>query len=248
MIEFAFTRWDAVLVVVVTLQSLAMAYAESPKWKRLFLTLPLPFTVIVLSVGRPIDGSNFLSILVLFAYTQLCRVLHARLGTPIVFTIALGVAFYTVTGFVLADLVPTGDRAFWIGSIIIVAIGFALHFALKRVDETPIRTTLPLRAKLPLLLAVSTLLVLLKNGLQGFAGFFPLVSVIAAYETRTTLWTLAKPAPILMITLTPMLIVARLVQEPYGLGTGMAAGWIAFLFALLPFWLSEKNTIEQNKM
>ena len=81
-------------------------------------------------------------------------------------------------------------------TIVIVVIGFALHFALKRVDEAPIRTTLPLQAKLPILIAVSTLLVLIKNGLQGFAGFFPLVSVIAAYETRTTLWTLAKPAPI----------------------------------------------------
>lgn len=223
------TSWDALLIVVVTLQSLAMAYAESPKLKRLFLTLPFPFTVVILSVGRPIDGSNFVSMILLFAYTQVCRILHARMNVPILPTILIGVCFYAGTGWLVSDLVPTDDRVFWISCGIIVALGLLLNRLLANVDETPYRTTLPLKLKLPALLAVSALLVFIKNGLQGFAGFFPLVSVVAAYETRKTLWTLARPVPILMLTITPMLIVARLVQPHCGLGVGMALGWVAFL-------------------
>ena len=54
------TGWD-VLLIVVTAQSLVLAYTEAPRWKRLLLSLPFPFTLVVLSVGRPIDGSSFAS-------------------------------------------------------------------------------------------------------------------------------------------------------------------------------------------
>ena len=229
MIDLNLTAWDGILIVVVTVQSLAMAYAESPRLKRVFLTLPFPFTVVILSVGRPIDGSNFASMIVLFAYTQICRLLHDRLRVPILPTILIGVVFYAGTGWLLGGIYPTGDRAFWISCGVIVVVGYVLNRMLSGVHETPYRTTLPLAAKLPALLVISTMLVLIKNGLQGFAGFFPLVTVIATYETRTTLWTLARPVPILMMTITPMLIVARLVQPHYGLGIGMACGWAAFL-------------------
>ena len=234
MIDLQLTHWDAVLILVVTVQSLALAYSESPRFKRLFLTLPFPFTVVILSVGRPIDGSNFVSMVVLFIYTQVCRLLHTRLNLPILPTIGIGVCFYGATGWMLSDLVPTGDLTFWVSCGVIVCIGFGLDRLLRNVPELPYRTTLPLKAKLPALLAISGLLVMIKNGLQGFAGFFPLVSVIAAYETRTTMWTLARPVPVLMMTITPMLIVARLVQPHYGLGAGMAAGWV--VFGVVTYW------------
>ncbi len=234
--DLALTPWDGVLIVVVTVQSLAMAYAESPRWKRLFMTLPFPFTVVVLSVGRPIDGSNFVSMLVLLAYTQVCRILHTKLRVPIVPTIGIGISFYTATGWFLAGRFPPGDLAFWLGCAFALPLGYGLNRLLSKVRETPYRTTLPLAAKLPILLSLATLLVLIKNGLQGFAGFFPLVSVIAAYETRTTMWTLARPVPVLMMTITPMLIVARLTQPVCGLEIGMAAGWVAFGIALAWVW------------
>jgi hypothetical protein len=231
--ELNLTTWDGLLIVVVTTQSLALAYSEAPRLKRLFMTLPFPFTIVVLSVGRPIDGSNFVSMIVLFLYTQICRILHTRLGLPIVPTIGIAVSFYAVTGWLMADIFPTGDRAFWVACAAIIPIGYGLNRLLQSVDETPYRTTMPLSAKLPILLTIATTLVLIKNGLQGFAGFFPLVSVIAAYETRTTPWTLARPVPVLMMTMTPMFIVTRIVQTEYGLGVGLMAGWVAFLVALV---------------
>lgn len=241
MIDVDLTVWDGLLIAVVTAQSLAMAYAGSPRFKRLFMTLPFPFTVVVLSVGRPIDASNFVSMAVLLGYTQACRLLPSRFGVPIVPTILVSVAGYTAVGWLLSDLVPTSDEAFWISAAVTVVAGFWLARILRDVDERPYRTTLPLAVKLPVLLLISTVLVLIKNGLQGFAGFFPLVSVIAAYETRTSPWTLAKPVPVLMITIAPMLVAARLVQPTYGLGTGMAAGWLVFLFVFALLWRRESR-------
>ena len=109
------------LIIVVTAQSLALAYTEAPRWKRLFLTLPFPFTLVVLSVGRPIDASSFASIFVLFLYTQVCRILHTRLGVPIVPSILLGITVYVAIGWVMAGLFPSGDLAFWIACAVIAA-------------------------------------------------------------------------------------------------------------------------------
>ena len=81
---FDFSLWDAVLIGVVTIQCLLIAYAESPKWKGLFLTLPLPFTAVVMSVGRPIDASTIAALFVLLVYTQSVRLLSNRLHVPIV--------------------------------------------------------------------------------------------------------------------------------------------------------------------
>ena len=125
MTDLDLTAWDGVLIIVVTIQSLAFAYSESPRLKRLFMTLPFPFTVVVLSVGRPVDSSNFASIIVLFLYTQVCWLLHNRLRLPIVPTICIGLLFYTATGWLLAGFFPPGDQAFWIACAIVLPIGIA---------------------------------------------------------------------------------------------------------------------------
>ena len=57
--------WDLVLVVVVSLQATVVAYVATPRMKSLFLTLPFPFTVVVLAIGLPLDAANILSMLLL---------------------------------------------------------------------------------------------------------------------------------------------------------------------------------------
>ena len=173
------------LIGVVTIQCLLIAYAESPKWKGLFLTLPLPFTAVVMSVGRPIDASTIAALFVLLVYTQSVRLLSNRLHVPIVLAIGTGVAIYAVIGLGCAKLVPTGDTPFWVACAV----------------------TIP----------------------TGFAPLFPLVSVVGAYETRHSLWTLARPVFTLMVAIPPMLIVTRLTQPSFGLGGGLALGWVVFL-------------------
>lgn len=226
---FDFSLWDAVLIGVVTIQCLLIAYAESPKWKGLFLTLPLPFTAVVMSVGRPIDASTIAALFVLLVYTQSVRLLSNRLHVPIVLAIGTGVAIYAVIGLGCAKLVPTGDTPFWVACAVTIPTGLLLHSRHRKETEHPHRTTLPIALKLPAILAVLGLLLTLKHALAGFAPLFPLVSVVGAYETRHSLWTLARPVFTLMVAIPPMLIVTRLTQPSFGLGGGLALGWVVFL-------------------
>ena len=109
--------WDIALVIVVTLQATALAYISSPRWKALMLMLPLPFTTIVLSLGRPLDASNLLAMVVLLVYTLSVRTLYQYI--PIVPAIALSALLYTVLGSFLANAIPPGNVVFWTSAIVI---------------------------------------------------------------------------------------------------------------------------------
>ena len=227
--SFDFTIWDGALICIVTIQCLLIAYSESPQWKSLFLSLPLPFTAVVLSVGRPIDASTVVGLFVLLVYTQVVRLLSDRLHVPIGLAIVIGVAFYTVVGWSCAGLVPTGDDAFAVACAVTIPVGFVLQGRYRAEAERPYRTTLPIAIKLPAIFAVVAFLVTIKHTLAGFAPLFPLIAVIGAYETRHSLWTLVRPVFTLMVAIPSMLIVTRLTQTTFGLGGGLALGWIVFL-------------------
>ena len=225
--------WDAVLVGVVSLQATAVAYVASPRWKALLLTLPLPFTTISLALGRPIDASNVLSLVVLFGYTLSVQLLHGRWRLPIVLTIVLSVVGYSVTGGLLARVVPETDGTFWISVVGIMALGLALRRVVPNGSGLTYRTPLPLWQKLPVVFAVVALLVVIKNSLEGFATLFPLLSTVGAYEVRRDLWLLARTVPTLMCALIPLMVVVRLTQPTMGLGFALMLGWLVFVPILL---------------
>ena len=235
LLRFEPTLWDLVLVCVVTAQALSVAYSESPKWKGLFLSLPTPYTVIALSVDRPIDASNVLSILVLLAYALSICLLHKRLRVPIGLAIATGLILYIVVGWLCSTIVPSTDIAFGLACATTIPTGLLLHRLFASTAETPHRTTLPVSLKLPIVLAVVALLISIKYALAGFAAMFPLVSVVGAYELRYSLWTLVRTVPVLMVALPLMLIVTRFTQSSIGLGWGLALGWLVFIPVL--FWM-----------
>jgi len=77
----------------------------------------------------------------------------------------------------------------------------------------------------------------------------PLVGVIAAYEARNSLWTISRQIPVVMLTMTPMMMVCRLTQNSIGLGYSLALGWIVFLILLVTvtrFMWSSVNIIESQ--
>ena len=55
--------WDLALLGVVTLQATAIAYLPRPRWKALVLSLPFPFTALVLSQGQPVGTSQNVSLI-----------------------------------------------------------------------------------------------------------------------------------------------------------------------------------------
>ncbi|MFH1568148.1 MAG: hypothetical protein ABIL09_09130 [Gemmatimonadota bacterium] len=229
------TWWDLVLVVAVSLQTAAMAYVSSPRVKAVLYTVPVPFTIVTLSLGRPVGAMNVMAVVVLLLYIQGLRLLHQRAGVPIVPAIALALLGYCVLGWLGARVVPTTPAAFWGGAAFTFALAVALWLGMPARAETAHRTPLPVWVKLPVIFLVVLALLVVKQALQGFATLFPLVGVVGAYETRHSLWTLGRQVPVFMASIVPLMVVTYLLQDHLGLPLALAAGWAAFLPLLFAF-------------
>jgi hypothetical protein len=242
-----FTPWDIALVAAVSIQATILAYLHRPRSKAFMLSLPIPFTFATLAVARPVDATNAAGLLVLLLFTHGVRLLHRRLGLPIVIAIVLSALGYCVAGTSLAAVLPPGDPAFWSVCAITAAIGGVLYWRTPHRDEPGHRSTLPVYIKLPIIAVVIVFLVLIKKHLHGFMTLFPMVGVIAAYEARHSLWTVCRQIPVVMLTLLPMIVTIRLVQPVRGLGPALVLGWLVFLLVLLPLtwrqWKSDDLTL-----
>jgi hypothetical protein len=53
-----------------------MAYLPHPRIKAFAYVLPVPFTIASMALGRTIDATNVLGVLLLFGYIQGVRLLH----------------------------------------------------------------------------------------------------------------------------------------------------------------------------
>jgi len=229
------TAYDLALVLVVALQATAIAYLPSPRMKAFLFTVPLPFTIVTLSLGRPMGAMNVLAVLVMLLYIQCMRLLHQRLGLHIVPAIGLSLAGYIAIGWAGARVVVSTPTTFWLAIAATFALGMALYLLMPARAESAHRTLLPVWQKLPIVCAVVLLLVLVKEALQGFASLFPLLGVVGAYESRHSLWTLGRQVPVFIVSIVPLMAVTYLTQEALGLPLALLAGWAVFLPLLLLF-------------
>jgi len=227
--------WDLLLILVVSIQSTALAYMGHPRWKAFLLTLPVPFTLATLSVGQPIGPTNVIGLVLLMGYTYGVYVLHARWRIPIVLSIALCAAGYCGAATALAARLPTSEIAFWASVLGVFALGVLLYRLMPWRAEPEHRSPLPPYIKAPMIAAVILFLVIIKQQLQGFMTVFPMVSLVASYEGRRCLWTLARQIPVLMMTTLPMMATIHLLGPAVGMGWSLVGGWIVFLGVLIPF-------------
>jgi len=234
-VDISFGFWDVTLVLVVTMQAMVVAYLLSPRWKVLALSLPLPFTTIVLSLGKPVDASNVLSLATLFVYVSCVWFLYEKVKVHIVIAVVLSVLVYMFLGGVLVGIVPSTDDVFWMAIVGMFGLGSVLLRVLPKPSKPPYRTPLPLWKKLPTVFMVVCVLVMIKNHLGGFASLFPLLSTVGAYEVRHDLWILVRAVPVLMCSLTVLMAVTFLGQHVWGVSGGLVAGWIVFLPII--FWI-----------
>lgn len=238
---------DILLIVAVSVQATVLAYLHAPRWKAFLLTLPIPFTLATLAVGRPLDATNVAGMVVLLGYTHAVRVLHYRLRMPIIVSIVLAAFGYCIAGTLLARVLPATDTAFWVSCGVVLIIGTAFYLSIGPRKEEGHRSPLPVWAKLPAIMCVVLLLLLIKRNLHGFTTMFPMVGVVAAYEARHSLWTVCRQIPVVMLTMLPMMITIRLIQGHVGMGVSLAVGWAVFLCALIPMtrsmWASESRAL-----
>jgi hypothetical protein len=234
-LSFAFGFWDILLILSVSIQATITAYLHNPRLKALVLTIPMSFTLAVLAVGTKVGVCNVTGLLLLFIATCLVYVLNYHLKTPIIMAIILGGLIYCLISVALATILPSTQSIFWgmVGAVIATAV-VALLIMPDRAEPGH-RSMLPVWVKFPIIVTIIVMLVIIKKHLQGFMTVFPMVTVIAMYEARYSLWTICRQMPVLMLTLLIMMITCHITYSSLGLYGSLAAGWLAFLPALYIF-------------
>ena len=234
--------WDIALLVIVSSQATLLAYVRHPKWKALIMVLPIPFTLASLAVGGPVNTTHVAALNLLLAYTHAVRVFHNHLRLPIIPAIALSAAGYCAAGALLREALPLTDTAFWVACLLTLLVAVAAHALFPRPDEPGGRSHLPVYIKFPIVAGVILMLIVMKRFLQGFMTMFPMVGVVASYESRTSLGTVCRALPDFMFAMIPMMAVVRIVQPTMGLGPALGAGWLVFLPMLAPLFRDFWNT------
>ena len=173
---------------------------------------------------------------VLLLFMNLVRVLHVRWKLAIIPSIGISAGAYLALAVLLNWLVPKSAAAFWLVLFLVTALGFFVLALRPRRSESAYRSPLPLGRKIAAIAAVIVCTVLLKQVLGGFMTMFPMVSTIAAYEARHSLWTMSRQVPIFILEIVPMLAVMWLAQNLLKLGIplSLVIGWAAFLAVMVP--------------
>ena len=228
--------WDLVLVVVATAMGTFIAYLEQPRWKAFLLALPLPFSIASLSLGEPMGPSHVLGLLTLALFIHQVRWLHVGLKLPIVPSIALSAATYIGIGSLLNRILPSTPLVYWLSFALVIAVGVLLVALLPPRAEPGHRSPLPLPVKILAIVGVVGLLVTLKRVLGGFMAIFPLVSTVAAYEARHSLWTVGRSLSVALLNVGALMGAMRLAQSLWGASMllSLLFGWAVFLVLLVP--------------
>lgn len=237
----AFSFLDIALLVIVSTQATLLAYIPHPKWKALVMVLPIPFTLASLAVGAPVNTTHVAALNLLLAYTHAVRLLHARAGVPIIPAIVLSAAGYGGAGALLRNVLPLTPAAFWIACGLSLIVAAAAQALFPRPEEPDHRSHLPPWLKFPIIAGVILILIVMKRFLQGFMTMFPMVGVVASYESRTSLGLVCRAMPDFMLAMIPMMAVVRIVQPQLGLGLALGVGWLVFI-PMLAFLIRDFGT------
>ena len=95
--------WDVALALAVTVQATVLVYKYHRRWKAFILMLPIPFTIATMAVGRPVDATHVLGLVLLLLFMHAVRVLHYNLRLLILPSVLLAAGGYCVIGWVIAS-------------------------------------------------------------------------------------------------------------------------------------------------
>jgi hypothetical protein len=235
-LNFAFTAWDYVLLMVVSMMGTALAYLHNPKWKAFVLALPIPFTVACLSLGGKVDATHVLGIPFLMLYVNGVRWLHVKLGLPILPAIILAAGSYAGLGILMVGWVPRTEMAFWGLAVSMWLFAAVMLRVTPHLEEPGHRTPLPVWIKLPVIAGVIVLIIIGKKMLLGLMTMFPMVGLVAAYEGRHSLWTMCRAIYRFALWGIPMMATVHVAQSYVGIGLSPALmlGWAVYLSLMIP--------------
>lgn len=212
-----FSIWDLVLIFGVSSMVTVIAFVPAPRVKALIYSVPIPFALANLALRQEIGAGHAAGALNLLLFLNVVRWLHVNAGLHIVPSIGLAAATYIGVGAGLNAALPDTPTSFWIAFVVVVATAIVLLAVLPLRMEQSHRSDLPVPAKFAAVAAVVTVVVILKGVLGGFMTTFPLAGVVSTYETRKSLWTMSRQAPLLVVSLSVMILVMRIAQQQFAL-------------------------------
>lgn len=239
--------YDLVLLFVVAIQGTVIAFIRQPRFKAFVLSLPVPFTIANMALGKQVGTTHVLGLLNLLLFAHVVRWLHTKVRVPIVLSIIIAVAVYCTVGTVVNNLLVDSRLIFWTAAGGVFLFGIALFKLIPYRNEPGHRSELSVPVKFALLCGVAAFIVSMKSLLGGFMTVFPMVTVIACYESRYSLWTVGRQIPILMLVMVPTMCTIRLLQQVAGLNIPASLGlaWIVVLSILVPLslrrWRADAN-------
>ena len=242
-----FGPWDLALVAVVSIMVTVMAYVRSPEWKAFVLLLPIPFTMAVMAVGKPVDATNAVGLVFLYVYMWSVRVLCYTLRLPILLAIAIAACLYCGASALSLPLIPTTDRSFWISTAAVFAFAMAVAYGQSARIEQGHKSPLPLWVKVPIIVGVVCVLVLVKHRLQGFITTFPMVALVGAYEARKSLHTMIYHIPFIIIMVLSLMAVSKVAHESVGLGASLLLGWIVLMAEAIFLFQRTRRQSEERR-
>ena len=226
--------WDLALLLVVLCMAVPLAYMRRVSCKAFILSLPFPGTVAMLSLGKPVNASNILGLTLLMLFTHIVRFLYYKRITKNVPAIIIAAVCYGLMGSLLNRIYPMTTLGFFIALAWNIVVAVCLLKFMKPRREPGQKSHLPVPLKiLSIILIVSTLIVL-KKILSGFMVVFPMVSMIAMYESRYALWTICRQMAVIMITFGVFFTTIFLLQNVIGFYAALACGWAVFVSILIP--------------
>ena len=239
-----YNQWDLLLIVCVSIMGTAVAYLRNPEHKAFMLMLPVPFTLAMLSVNKPVDATNVLGMSVLFGFTFAVWLMHAKWRVPILLSIVVPTLGYCLIGGAIARLSLHGDLVFGVVVLLTFVGSVALVRWLPYWEEPHHSTPLPPWIKIPAIALVIFGLVSIKKFLGGFMTMFPMVGLVAAYECRHSLWTNVRRIPWILVIMVPMEVTIWVLQPYMSVRKALALSWPVYLAGLWVFHAISRKAFE----
>jgi hypothetical protein len=225
---------DLFAILAVSIEATALAYVRQPKWKAIILSLPIPFTVMTWSSGRPVDVTTVLGLDLFFLFMQAVRWLYQVRRAPIVPAIIGAAVGYCLLGAGLAAFVPRTAATYWLAVGGTFLLGLLMFRLLPYRAEPGHRSTLPVWIKWPIITAIILFLVASRSFLQGFATVFPIMGTFSCYEARHSLWTSARQAAIIIMIMAVTVTGPYLAMPYIGLGPALILAWLIWAAVFVP--------------
>jgi hypothetical protein len=242
--------WTTVLLVAAVVWLVSLI--RSVRWRAFVYSLPLPMTIALAGSDFPVDGSQLLGVVGLNLFFLTVTVCHHRLRLPILLADLLGLAVYLGLSAALLRVAPLPFVPVLVG---VVGLWLVVMLLLRRwagpLPPAPRRHPLPALLRLPVILAGSTVAVLLGEQLRGMVVTFPYSGVLVAIESRRDLVEFSRHF------VGNSLALVGFLTGYHWLATGpqplaLAGGWAGFaltalLLRLPGWWAAARSTLAATR-